>query len=164
MSGRGGSTTRSFPTPSSFGTGRFASCRRSKNCTQHALWYIGGLVSCLNTLYGFGGATTTTAKTNLAQRTAFGTIGERVNQYVARLLSCVPADVDYEGAWDSFQSRGATEPLELVADLVECPASAGTCDPLDLLPQEWVDIISDSSRIFPSPPPGLERFFWFLRW
>ena len=99
---------------------------------------------------------------NALQRMALATIGARAAEYAAeyvkRLLTCVPDAIDYEATWGSFQCRGDKSPLELVADLVACRDSAGTCDLLGLIPKYWAEFISDLAQVFPAPPEGLERF------
>ena len=89
------------------------------------------------------------------------TAGRRILCYVAELRPELPPDLDLAAAWGVFQKRGRSRSLRLDADLVEYTTQAARCDPLGIVPPSVLATLSDLNRLFPSPPPGLERFSSF---
>ena len=57
-------------------------------------------------------------------------------------------------AWSSFESAVAAPILKLDADAVDLPATAGTCEPGDLLGSELSDILKSPDAIAPIEPFG----------
>ncbi len=57
-------------------------------------------------------------------------------------------------AWSSFESAVAAPILELDAEAVDLPATAGTCEPSDLLGLELSDILKSPDVIAPNEPIG----------
>jgi hypothetical protein len=65
--------------------------------------------------------------------------------------------------WASFERGPENRQLRLIADLVDLPACAATCDPLQLIPAHARAKIATADALFPCPPDGLERFADFFR-
>ncbi len=57
-------------------------------------------------------------------------------------------------AWQSFEASVSGSCLTLLSDLVDLPASAGTCRPTNLLGSELREILVDASNIAPREPVG----------
>ena len=157
----GGRTRDLFPLPLPHDLDVFELANLPGRCLGDARSFVHGLVSCLNVMYGCSRSTFPDVCRNKAQRVALSTIGARVNAYVGRLVTDIPKCLDPATAWNVFQSRGGRPPLQMIADLVDCPDFAATCDPLSLIPRKWADFICDIDRMFPCPPPGLDRFSGF---
>ena len=124
-----------------------------------ALAYARVLILVLNYGYGVAGPSPSAVYTpTVAQRTCLATLGTRIHLFVMQLRSEVPLDVSPEAAGSRAQARGTMTPLRLVADLVEWPTAAGTCDPLGIIPTKVGEFISSADAMFPCPPDGLGEF------
>ena len=129
---------------------------------QNATLFLHAVVAILN--FGHGVPTEmagTGRKPTAAQQTCFGTIGFRIMEFAGRLQSDAPSDFSSEAAWQAYEDRGSAPRLDLLADLVDYPAVAGTCDPLLVIPPDIGKLLSDINFMFPAPPEGLNRFSGF---
>ena len=127
-------------------------------CNTDALCFLHALVISLNRAYGADKGACGQAARNAAQQKCFRTIGNRALLFADRLVSDASASLDLDAAWAEFACRGDAPPLHLVADLVDSPEVAGTCDPRALLEKRRASFIADPRNMFPAPPVGLERF------
>ena len=96
----------------------------------NAFVFTRAVVVVLN--YGYGCPTESNdvivAKPTPLQRLCVVTIGARVAEFVKRLRSDVPVACSCKEAWESYQARRDAPRLDLLADLVDYPEAAGTCD------------------------------------
>ena len=127
-----------------------------------AVRYVNGLIVVLNCMYGVkpplrvdrlgchGGAQLQAVKSILKACAALHD----------RLLSggCPATGA---ATWAHFERDPRARSLKLVAELVDIPDCAGTCDPLKVLSKEVVEMISSADLVFPDPPQGLRRFKGF---
>ena len=72
------------------------------------------------------------------------------------MLDCPDQFASCASAWDSFEASFAAPPLRLVADLVDLPEAAATCDPTPLLGNELREILEHVDGIAPPAPVGHE--------
>ena len=132
------------------------------NDVPNAVAFARALVAVLN--YGFGTPPRLIGahyRPTAAQHTCLCTLGLRILEFVERLRSDIPSDCSPDTAWETYEARGTVPRLDLVADQVDYPEVAGTCDPMSIIPADIAGLLSDVHFMFPAPPPGLEHFSGF---
>ena len=98
----------------------------------------------------------------VAQRAAIQNISLRARELEGRIRESCIDRVSCENSWRHFDGKGLDPIADLVASLVDCPARAGCCDALDLIPPEWADFVFSEELMFPDPPEGLSNFPGFF--
>lgn len=126
-----------------------------------ALDYVNGVVLALNALYGIRPPARCIAQRNSSQMACLTTIIAAVNALHQRIRHAARSEVDSQWGWSLFERGGTSIPLALVADAVDIPEVAATCDPCSILSVDVSRFISDPSCVFPCTPPNLHRFTGF---
>ena len=97
----------------------------------NALAYIDAVVVGLNWMYGYRADYLEFGAMSAAHRRAHEVILSATRVLTTRLLTGLPSRTNV--GWRSFEERGDAPRLDLVADAVAIPESAGTCLPSRLI-------------------------------
>jgi len=124
--------------------------------------YLNAVVLALNSFYGIRLLARCAMHHAASQCAALDVISTAVCRLHGRLCTSLQSLDTERVSWLYFESGASAEPLTLVAESVDVPLLAGTCDPLNVVSPHFGQKIADAQSVFPSPPPGLNRFrgFW----
>ena len=78
----------------------------------------------------------------------------RATNWLNRVLDSSQTGTTTAEAWSSFEDNTTSSGLRLVADLVDLPDTAGTCDPTLLLGEELRSRLAEPEGIVPTAPVG----------
>lgn len=113
--------------------------------------------SRLNSLNaGVGSAPFSARRGNTAQRSVVDHVGRRALDLLSRLQDADCPQVDPVEALDLFEPSSAPPRPVLLADLVDLPTVAGTCDPTGFLGPVLRRRMEAPADIFPAAPIGVE--------
>ena len=125
-----------------------------------ATHYINAVIDGLNFLYDRRSQGRRLAKRSAAQRRAVSVIIDAAVALASRLGSVTPRDV--AGSWACFEAAGSQPISTLRADSVDVPDVAGTCNPLDLVPESARALIGGAGHVFSTVPADLSKFTGFF--
>ncbi len=109
----------------------------------------------LNVLWGGGSVVPfATGRPTTAQAAVHHRVILSAVTWLTRMVKVDAPPHTPEEAWGSFESAVAAPILQLDADAVDLPATAGTCEPSDLLGSELSDGLKSPDAIAPREPIG----------